>query len=369
MKMRLKLLVSCAGGALLSGCVAIPCGTQTFTTEYPTEIRAADEKPTKEYEASVAATTPGEDGKVGIGLACEITTTQARVQHYNSVSLTKSKRIAIGVFTGWAEEIYHPKDGLEPVFWPYLGNGRYSSDTFGYDLPGAFVGGSCLNALTLGLLPIPFVFLEGIFGPFEQGHHYLGKVVETKTKAIGPKATKTTTTHSSADLELLAKFSAEDRERIGAWTWMDDDKHPQNTFWFGFTTPWPRKNWPWPGASKYCTYVVHDPVELEKTTPVAPTVTRDLKAVTGPYGVFLRIPDVEFTRTLAVPRGETAVEFDLADLIGKSAGEGYVRFLPPSGGLEEAWDDDARILLEQIQGRDFAVDLGLPLPRLSGEDR
>lgn len=235
-------------------------------------------------------------------------------------------------------------------------------------LPGGYVGGVWLSALTLGLAPIPFVFFDGIFGPFEQGHHYLGKAVETQTKTIGLNATQTTTMHSSTDLDLLAKFSAEDRERIGAWTWMDDTTHPQNTFCFGFTT-WSRKNMPWPGASKYCTYVVHDPVELEKTTPVEPVVTRGRQAVTGPYGVFLRIPDVDFTRMLAVPRGETAVEFDLADLIGKTAGEAYVRFLPPSGGLEEAWDDDARILLDQVQGLDFAVNLGLPLPRLSGGDR
>lgn len=367
MKMPFNLFVFCLGSALLGGCVAIPCGTTTYTTEYPAEIRLTDEKPVRAYESSVSA-IPGPNRHMNIGLFATITTTQPRVQHYNSVSLTKRKRLAIGLYTDWAEAFYHPKDALVPVYWPYLGNGRYSNDTFGYDLSGSFIGGATLNGLSLGVLPLPFQFLGGIFGPFEHGHHYLGKVVETTVKPSGPNITKVNTTHASSDLELLEKFSEEERRRIGAWTWLDDDTHPQNTFWFGFTS-YPRQYLPWPGVSKYCTYVVHEPVEVERTTPVAPKVTQERRAIIGPYGVFLRIPDVNYTQMLVVPRGEPTVSFDVADVIGKTSGDAYVRFLPPSGGLEEAWDEDARNLLEEIQGQDFPVNLELPLPRLSGEVR
>lgn len=351
--------------AMFSACVAIPVQKQTFQSEFKAEIQPTDEPPAKEYAASVAV-SPVRGSCVDIGLLGEITTTQPMVQHYNSVSVTKRKRLAIGFYTDWAEEFYHPKDALVPVYWPYLGNGRYSTDTFGYELPGAFTGGILLNGLSLGLLPLPFEFLGGFFGPFEHGHHYLGKVVETKVEPYpgNPNFTKINKTHDSSDLELLAKFSPEERRRIGAWTYLDDDAHPQNTFWFGFTAC-PRQYLPWPGVSKYCTYVVHEPVKSERTTLVEPKVTKASRAIIGPYGVFLRIPDVDYTRMLTVPRGEAAVAFDFADVIGKTSGEAYVRFLPPSGGLEEAWDDDSRVLLEQVQGRDFPVDLGLPLPRLS----
>lgn len=359
-----ELLAVCACGVLLSGCVAIPCGTETFTTEFPSEIRETEEKPAKSYEPSVAATS-GSDGIVDIGLSGKITTTQTRVQHYSSVSLTKRRRLAIGLYTDCAETFYRPKDALVPVYMPYVGNGRYASDTFGYKMPASFSAGLFLNGLSLGVLPMPFTFLQGIFGPFDHNRHFLGKTLETTSKMVGPNATKIEKTHDSRDLELLELFSAEDRQRIGVWTWRDDAEHPQNTFWLGFSSRF--GYWPWPLVFKYCTYVVHDPVKLERTTPAAPDVTTEDRPIPGPYGVYLRIPDVEFTRTLVVPRGETAVRFDLGEAVrGNSDGQAYVRFLPPSGGLEEAWDDDARALLESVQGKDFSVDLQLPLPRLSG---
>lgn len=360
----LELLAVCTCGTALCGCVAIPCGTETFTTEFPSAIRATEEKPAKSYEPSVAATS-GSDGIVDIGLSGTITTTQTRVQHYSSVSLTKRRRLAIGLYADSAEKIYRPKDALVPMYIPYVGNGRYASDTFGYEMPGSYTAGILLNGLSLGLLPMPFTFLHGIFGPFDHDRHFLGKTLETSSKMTGPKTLTTNRTHDSRDLELLELFSAEDRQRIGVWTCLDDAEHPQNTFWLGFSSRF--GFWPWPVVFKYCTYVVHDPVELERTTPAAPQTTMERRPIPGPYGVFLRIPDVDFTRTLVVPRGETVVRFDLGDAVrGNSDGQAYVRFLPPSGGLEEAWDDDARVLLESVQGKDFSVDLQLPLPRLTG---
>lgn len=355
-----------------SGCVAIPCGTETFTTEYPAEIRTTAEKADKTYAPSVAATA-GEDGSVEIGLFGEVTTTQPRAQHYNRVSVTKRKRLAVGLYTDWAEKIYHPQDALVPTWLAYVGNGRYRSSDFTSegDRPGSMIAGEVLNACSMAVLPIPFMFLRGLFGPFEHDRHYLGKILETKKHAQSANVTQVNQTHDSRDLDLLAKFPAEDRQRMGAWCWMDNDGHPQNTFWLGFTSCahgdwlWPGSPWPWPGVSKYCTYVVHEPVELERTTSVAPETTVVRGGISGPYGVFLQVPEIGLARTLTVPRGEKTVRFTLAPAeSGATSAQATVRFLPPSGGLEEAWDEDARALLERVEGQDFPLEVELPLPRM-----
>lgn len=366
-------LLACA--AVLSGCVAIPCGTQTFTTEYPADIRATDEKPTKTYEPSVAV-TPGEDGSVDIGLFGEITTIQPRVQHYNSVSVTKRKRLAIGLWSQFAEGIYHPTDALVPVWDVYLGHGSYGESM--HNPPAPVVAGSLLDLFSLGLLPAPFMVLNGVFGPFEHDRHFLGKALETSVERYG-NGVKFNKAHDSKDLDLLGMFPEEDRRRIGAWCWRDNDEHPQNTFWFGFTsygTGWPGglslpgNLFPWPVVSKYCTYVVHDPVEIERTAPADPERTVVRGTMTGPYGVFLQIPETGFARTLTVPRGMKTARFELSPSEnGVPSAQAIVRFLPPSGGMEEAWDDDTRAFLELVDGRDFPVVLELPVPRLGASVR
>lgn len=354
------LLAVCACGAVLGGCVAIPCGSRTFTTEYPSEIRATDEKPSKTYEPSVAA-TPGEDGIVEIGLSGEITTTQPRVQHYEKVSVVKGRWIAFGIYPDGALEVFRPKGSLEQTRWTYVGNGRYSSkgaDPYDKNNPnGREFGWNCgmgLTSATLGVLGTPFALLWGIFGPFDHDWHYLGPTLEREPGAGG-----TTYIRDSRPIDLLLKFSPEEREKIGAWTWHENDQHPQNTFWHGFTMM------QWAGVSKFCNYLVQDPVESERTTPVAPKTERRHLPAKGPYGVFLQIPDVGFAQTVDIPRGETLARFDLTEVAnGQDDPQGFVRFLPPSGGLEEAWDDDVRGLLEMVQGNDFPVSIPLPLPRL-----
>lgn len=359
--------------AAQSGCVAIPCGTETFTTEYPAEIRATEEKAQKTFAPSVAATA-GEDGSVEIGLFGEVTTTQPRAQHYNSVSVTKRKRLAIGVYPWAAELIFKDKDALTPVYMTYAGSGTYANQLSMFRLPASFNVGAGLNVLTLGLLPVPFEFFHGVFGPFEHDRHYLGKALEfSPVRHDGYRTGITRTTYDSRDLDLLAKFPAEERRRIGAWTWRDNAAHPQNTFWLGFTvfpdTDWPGSIWPLPGVAKYCIYVVHEPEEVERTSPAAPETTVARGGIGGPYGVFLQVPEIGLARTLVVPRGEKTVRFTLAPSeSGAARAHATVRFLPPSGGLEEACDEDARALLEQVEGQDFPLEVELPLPRI-GEGR
>lgn len=360
MKKARPLLMLCACGAVLSGCVAIPCGKQTFTTEYPADIRATDEKPAKEYEPFVFVETAQGRG-VDIGLVGDITETQQRVQHYQSVSLDKKRWIAFGVFPDGAEFICRPKGALEQIRDTYIGNGRYSmkgddpDDTenrhgkeFGWNFGWVLCSGSA------GLLGTPFALIWGIFGPFEHDWHYVGPILEQKPQPGGMVYIR-----DSRPIDLLLKFSPEDRDRIGAWTWHEDNIHPQNTFWHAFTIL------QWAGISKFCTYVVRDPVETDRTTPVEPGVSRLRLAAQGPYGVFLQIPELGYAEMQEIPRGESCARFDLGAVAnGQESARGLVRFLPPSGGMEEARDEDVRAMLELLQGQDLPVTVELPPPRL-----
>lgn len=346
----------------LSGCVAFPVGHEEFATEYATVIRPTSAPPTKEYAPSVAATSTSK-GKVNIGLVGKITSRQPQAQHYESVSLTKRRIIAVGFWPDQAElgcAYVRPKDALVPIHMPYAGDGEYSFDKPSTVGRGAFDGGHLLNLLTMTVIAVPLQFCAGLFGPFEHEWHYLGKTIETDKFRDQYGTLHENRTHDSRDIDLLSRFPEADRQRIGAWTWRDNDKHPQNSFWHGLTGA---TLVPWPGIFKFCTYVVHEPVELERTTSVEPKTTVSRKAIPGPYGVFLQIPDLGFAQTLTVPRGETTVCFDLP-MAWKAAPtrQAYVRFLPPSGGLDEAWDDDARAMLELVSGYDFRIAFKSPLP-------
>lgn len=362
MKMAMKLLAICACVAAVGGCVAIPVGKQEFSTEFATDVREAPVPPSKEYAPSVSV-VPAADGRIGIGVVAKITSIQPQVRHYSRVSVTKRKMLAVGLWARSAPVFFQPKDAMKPVSlgMVYAGNGRYS-DYKGTKDGGAYVWGDVARTLTLGVLPLPFVFFAGIFGPYEHDWHYTGKTLHTSAPYGGRGLV--TQTFDSRDLDLLEKFSPSDRRRIGAWTWRDNAEHPHNTFWNGFSLP---SFWPLPGCWKYCTYVVHEPVEAERTTPEAPRQSESRHVLRGPYRVFLHIPEADFARTLAVPRGENRALFNLhSAATGQRGAKGSVRILPPSGGLEEAWDDDARAVLELMAGRDFPVTVDLPLPRLSG---
>lgn len=347
-----------------SGCVAIPVGKQEFATEFATDVRAAPVPPSKEYAPSVSVVSDG-NGRVGIAVEAKITSIQPQVRHYSSVSVTKRKMLAVGLWARGAPAFFQPKDGMKPVSWGlvYAGNGTYS-DYKGTQEGRAYVWGDAVRTLTLGVLPLPFVFFAGLFGPYEHDWHYTGKQLHTSA----PYGGREVVTHAfdSRDLDLLEKFSPSERRRIGAWTWRDNAEHPHNTFWNGFALP---SFWPLPGCWKYCTYVVHEPVEVERTTAEAPIRSESTHVLRGPYRVFLQIPEVGFARTLAVPRGEERALFNLQSAAtGRRGAKGSVRILPPSGGAEEAWNDDVRAVLELMAGRDYPVTLDLPLPRLSGGD-
>lgn len=348
-----------------NGCVAIPVETRDFSTEFATDVRPAPVPPSKEYAPTISV-VPETDGRVGIGVVAKMTTSQPQVRHYSRVSVTKRKMLAVGLWPRSAPVFFQPKDAMPPVSMGmvYAGNGKYT-DYKGTKEGRAYVWGDAARGLTLGVLPLPFVFFAGIFGPYEHDWHHTGKLLLTSAPYgdRGPVAQ----TFDSGDLDLLGKFSPSDRRRIGVWTWRDNAEHPHNTFWNGFALP---SFWPLPGCWKYCTYVVHDPVETERTTPENPLQIESRIVLRGPYRVFLQISEVGFARTLAVPRGDHRALFNLESAAtGLRGAQASVRILPPSGGLEEAWDDDARAVLELMGGRDFPVTLDLPSERLSGGGR
>lgn len=346
------------GAAGLCGCVAIPCGTETFTTEYQDGTRAVG-APEKSWAPKAEVRKgAGMRGVVEVGLSGEVTETQAQEQAWKKLTLTKRKRLAIGLFPEDAEKLYRPKEALQPQGMMYLGNGVYGTPTVESEkIAGGFPYGKILCLTSLGVLPTPFSFLVSLFEPFEHDRHFTGRVLETKVWTEG-NVQHGQVVRDGRSLDLLWKFPAKDRKRIGAWTWKENDEHPQNTFWNGF-------RFQWVGVYKYCTYVVHEPEESKRGGAAEPKVTQERRTCRGPYRVFLEIPELGYARTLEVPRGEERVRFDLsAAADGRARAEGRLRYLPPLGGEGQMWDDDARAMLEAVRGKSFRVALDLPPPRL-----
>ncbi len=354
---RLAVLAVLAG--VESGCVAIPCGTQTFTTEYREGTRAVGE-PERTWTAKAEVTKgAGVRGQVEVGLSGEVTETQAQEQEWKKLTLTKRRRLAIGLCPEEAEKVYRPKEALVPQTQPYLGNGTYGTPSEnGAEFYGwAWPAGHCLNWAPIGIVATPFTFVVSLFEPFEHNRHFTGPVLETKNWTVG-NVNHSKVIRDGRPLELLWKFPAEDRKRIGAWTWKENDEHPQNTFWNGF-------RFQWVGVYKYCTYVVHEPEDSERGGEAEAKVTKERRRCRGPYRAFLEIPELGYAKTAEVGRGEERARFDLSGAAdGRARAEGRLRYLPPLGGEEQMWDDDARAMLEAARGRSWRVTLELPPPRL-----
>lgn len=352
-----------AAGILGSGCVAIPMGTETFTTEYPADVRPTAEPPTKTYKVEPVV-TPGDESHhtVAIGIKGSIITQQPMIQTFKGGEVVKKKRLSIGLFPMTAKNVYHPKGALTPISTSmyYRGNGRYSSSNFGITEPcGEMDGGKFITALTLGILPTPFCMVAGIFGPYEHDYHFLGGTVENHSSTPGVNSVYESTTYSSDDIDLLLKFPMSEREKIGAWTYHENSTHPHNTFWNGFQAQWF-------GFFKYCNYFVKDLGGVQKTTAAPPTVKTEERVLAGPYSVILSLPSLGYYQTVEVSTGANKAEFQLLDAAnGDSFTNGTVRFLPSSTGLAAVRNEDDRALLELAMEREWPVTVALPVPRLS----
>ena len=348
-----------------TGCIAIPMGTETFTTEYPTEVSPTDDPPTKTCEVDPVAEAGDEGNRsVSIGLAGTVIVEQAQSQQYARVEVVKKKRLAIGLAPLMAQTTYHPDGALTPMTGMYyVGDGKYSTMNMGSKEPvGAMDGGKAVLGLTLGILSTPFSMMAGIFGPFEKDYHFLGGTVADQSSSRYGNAVNTSTTYNSKDIDLLQKFPMSDRVKIGAWTYHENAFHPHNTFWHGFEAQWF-------GVAKYCNYLVKDKGVIERTTPAAPNVTRNKRNVPGPYGVTLSLPTLGFLSSANVKPGETTAVFNLLKVAnGDSFANGTIRFLPPPGGLSKVLDDDDRAILELAMGREWPVTVKLPAPMLGAKD-
>lgn len=358
-----------AAGILGSGCIAIPMGTETFTTEYPAEIRPTTEPPVKTYEPEPTTKNDGETNfSVFIGLDGRITSEQAQEQHYEQGSIEKRKYLSFGFFpqngSFWNQP---PTNVLCQQGLPYQGDGIYSTMPLknpptekphgslwawnaGADSEGKFL---------LSILNTPFAVLFGAFMPFEHDRHYYGRFLSSEEKTFENGARYTSRTYRAEDLALLLKFSPEERERIGAWTFHEDATHPQNTFANSFSRA------ALFGFYKWCYYVVHDPQETERTSRADSKKTTISRTVPGPYSVLLSLPSLDYCQTADVPPGENKAEFRLLDAAnGDSFANGTVRFLPPPGGLAAVRNDEDRALLELAMTKEWPVTVALPAPRL-----
>lgn len=321
--------------SISTGCVAIPMGAQTFTTEYPTGVEVTTDAPVQTYAPELVV----EDGDqfhrtTKIGLAAKITIEQPQVQKFEKITLEKRKRMAFGFLPGTAEYIWSPDSSLHSMaMWAYYGNGRYRTKA-----PGD------INDFGMILGMFPMTVYATIASPFTDSYECSSHHWADKGRDI-------------SDANLLTKFPLDDRNRIGAWTWNEADTHKQRPFVSAFTHS------ALFGFHKYCCYTIK--CQAEEDRPSSPKVTTFERMVVGPYSVTLSIPDLGFIKTIDVRAGETAATFDL---VGSENGQGVVngtvRFSPPLGGMPQVKNADDRACLEEAQEHDYAVKISLPAPRL-----
>ena len=307
MKTPLQLLLpvlAAAAAVLGSGCVAIPMGTEMFTTEYPSEIRATADPPTKTYEASVSAASGDEDNRtVMLGLMGEITIEQPQEQHYEQGGIEKRKYLAFGFFPNAGSFWNNPPTNiLHQQSLPYQGNGVYSTMQLKNppkEKPNGSLwwwnaGADSENQVFFGIFNTPFSLLFGAFMPYERDRHYFGRYLSCEWKTNSNGNQYLNSTYREEDIELLLRFSQTDREKIGAWTYHEDAEHPHNTFANAFDRS------ALFGFYKWCYYVVHDPQETSKTTRADPKITEISKSVPGPYFMQISLPTLGYDETAEV---------------------------------------------------------------------
>ena len=323
------LTMTAAIVAFGTGCISFPMGEETYTAEFPSDIRPTARMLPKSYKVSTVVGEGDEFHRTAtIELAGQITSGLPHVQHYKSVTVEKRKKLAFGLFPGTAEVFFNTPG--EKRLWSIFGLRYWDSTTY------QAIGGRADFAGFFFYTPVALLY-EPFFGTWEcHSHHWAGK-----------------------NVQYLQKFSPEEREKIGAFTRADQDAHPQAWIRSGFTHS------ALIGFHRYCDYEVHDPVESTKTTPApSKTVTTDRK-VAGPYSVQLELPSIGFSQTVAVPLGQTMASFDLPSppAGGLPFANGSVRFLPPPGGLEAVRNEDDRALLKQAIQREWPVAIALPASR------
>ena len=351
------------------GCIAIPMGKETFTTEYLADIHPTADPPGKIYEPVPAVRSDGENKfSVLIGLEGRIVVEQPQEQNYERGSIEKRKYLSFG-FLPHQGSLWNrpPANVLCQQGLPYQGDGIYS--TMPLKKPpkakphGSFyawnAGVDSGSRFLLGLLNTPISLLFGGFMPYEHGRHYYGRFLSRERKYSDSGIGYTSSTYRSEDIELLMKFSVEEREKIGAWTYREDAAHPHNTFANSFDRA------SLFGFYKWCYYVVHDPQPTEKTVHADAKSSTISKTITGPFSVQLSLPDLEYYQTVEVESGATAANFRLTDAAnGASFANGTVRFLPPPGGLSAVRNEDDRAMLELAMEREWPVKVELPAPRI-----
>ena len=331
--------IAIAAAAMLgAGCVAIPMGTQTFETEYPTEIRPTLDATKKTYAPEPVVAEGDQFHRTAtIALAAKITIEQQQVQKIEKVSVEKKKRMSFGLFPSAAENatsLFTNDGSLQGLIgWGYYGKGEYSSKA-----PGD------LGVLGFYLGFIPMTVYATLLTPFADSYECSSHHWADRGKTI-------------SEANYLAKFSKEDRDRIGAWIWSDNDRHRQRPFVSSFTHA---KLF---GFHKYCRYTIRGPFEEDR--PADPKITMAERTVIGPYSATLTLPGVGFSQTIDVPAGGTAATFNLANTAnGQSVANGTIRFSPPSGGLGEVKNADDKACLKEAMEHDYPVSIALPAPKL-----
>lgn len=265
------------------GCITVPVWRRTIREEWAGEAHRVGEGEVTVAKENVRVWAEGRGGgRVAIGVKGAGKKTWQRERPLHRVEVVKWKWVSAGAFPGMAESIYRSKKSLRPLY-----GRRYSVEMAGTGVEAPptqqAIGGILLSWLFWTPVAAPFELLG--FVPHECGsHHWDG------TNAV-----------------LLTKFSSVHRDKIGAWTWWDDQKQVhQRPTKSGYT------HYMLAGFHRYCTYTVGD-VEVVGAKEANPETEFVSGALQGPYSVEVRIPKIDWTEKWEVPAEADEVVVDLPE--------------------------------------------------------
>ena len=294
----LALASALAAAWLFSGCLALPVGgfrdiTGSWTEEKDGPFQA------ETAEVAVRAVAVGNDS-LSAGMALNLSGKVPRERLLYSLTVEKGKWCSVGLFPAVAEEVYAPAGALTP------------SSPF-------------TDAHCGGCLFFPVVSpLEILFGPWEcSSHRWYG-----------------------TNAHCLVRLDPGTRQKIGAM--VPDDKEYPDYSDHGWTHA------SIAGFHKFCSYVVHDPV-LKQREPLPERQTDRSEGVGGPYSVAVDIPELGWSASGTVERGEVETAIPLPFAFPAGEYEAQIGFSVPGERLSAEKNPVVRKALKSANGQTYSV--------------
>ena len=357
------LLLAAAVLVAGSGCVAFNVGKPEVYTHTETVV-TTNQTPIRTEVLSVEAKAQTEGNQLNAWLDADVREEFQRWQYDETVTVRKQRRLAVGVYPGWGRVFLKSRGALsQPDFrvawvrygekdqrrgYPVWSGGvaQYPDITTKAERS-LFVFPTILagTVTSLGLWPVlgtlDTLLVEPLSGRGWRGceEHFdaeNGRVL-VLTGAWGQRLGSVFDVSTTPKMKSLAKFTAEERKRMGILTCFDILDSPpgslKDAFQHGKALSFSRG-----GILGVCKYhdVFVDPVHCGPKSSAGNSTKKETRAVGGPYEVELWVPGTGVSLKASVGAGDSKATFDLPKVERGGAYEATLEFHSLYAGTEDA---------------------------------